>query len=58
MKKALEDKLSDSLFPQFQYRKIVNDILEDFCEITSEVEYNKWIQEMKTYWVEIENKFT
>ena len=41
MKKALEDKLSDSLFPKFQYRKIVNDILEDLCEITSEVEYNK-----------------
>lgn len=49
MKKALEDKLSDSLFLKFQYRKIVNDMLEDLREITSEVEHNKWIEEMKTY---------
>lgn len=41
MKKALEDKLSDSLFLKFQYRKIVNDMLEDLREITSEVEHNK-----------------
>lgn len=58
MKKALEDKLSDSLFLKFQYRKIVNDMLEDLREIASEVEHNKWIEEMKTYWVEIQNKFT
>lgn len=58
MKKALEDKLSDSLFLKFQYRKIVNDMLEDLREITPEVEHNKWIEEMKTYWVEIQNKFT
>lgn len=58
MKKALEDKLSDSLFLKFQYRKIVNDMLEYLREITSEVEHNKWIEEMKTYWVEIQNKFT
>lgn len=58
MKKALEDKLSDSLFLKFQYRKIVNDMLEDLREITSEVEHNKLIEEMKTYWVEIQNKFT
>ena len=58
MKKPLEDTLNDLLFPKSQSRKIVNDILDDLCETTSEVEYNKRIEEMKDSWIEMENRFT
>ena len=37
---------------------MVNDILDDLCETTSEVEYKKRIEDMKNSWIEMENRFT
>lgn len=58
MKKTLESKLNHLLFPKSHSRKIVNDIPEDLCEATSEVEYNKRTEEMKDSWIKKENRFT
>ena len=58
MKKTLESKLNHLLLPKSQSRKIVNDIPEDLCEATSEVEYNKRTDEMKDSWIKKENRFT
>ena len=57
MKNTLESKLNHLLFPKSQSRKIVNDIHEDLCEATSEVEYNKRTVEIKFSWIKKENRF-
>ena len=58
MKKTLEEKLNDLLFPKAQARKIINDILDDLCETNSEEQYNKRVEELKKTWIETEKKYT
>ena len=37
---------------------MVNDILDDLCETTSDIEHNKRIEKMEDSWIEMDKRFT